>query len=233
MKAKENLQLLQFIQNRMKSRPISAIRIDTFWMLVFVIDGLKEANNNFGFQKDRNLQRWIFYLAVVWNTLFEQTERNGTERNTVRGTSSRNNQFGKVWVYTSDQIKYLLYFCKVTNGAHIEAYYWCQNIMRVFPYVIQKYSVYVLRIISVSMKWPVSRRPCVTAHTGPFIICDTFEIMSKQVGSPLFRSSLGINLEVLLWKSVSRSSLEPERSKIFRKRNRLRSAPFSTAGLTI
>jgi len=46
------------------------------------------------------------------------------QNNAVRGTTatenldrSSNNQFGKVWVYTSDEVKYLLYVCKVTNGA--------------------------------------------------------------------------------------------------------------------
>lgn len=51
MKAKQNLQLLQFLHNRMASHRISAIRIDMFWMFGFVIDGLKEANNNLGSKK--------------------------------------------------------------------------------------------------------------------------------------------------------------------------------------
>ena len=49
-------------------------------------------------------------------------------------------------------IEHLLYFCKVTNGAQIEAYYGFQNILRVFPHVIEKYSVYILRLVSGLMK---------------------------------------------------------------------------------
>jgi hypothetical protein len=48
--------------------------------------------------------------------------------------------------------QYLLYVCKVTNGAHIETYDGCQNTLWVFPYVLEKYSVYVLRLISALMK---------------------------------------------------------------------------------
>ena len=54
-------------------------------------------------------------------------------------------------------IEYLLYVCKVTNGAHIEAYNGCQNTLWVFPYVLEKYFVYVLRLISVLMKCLFSR----------------------------------------------------------------------------